>query len=97
MIPRPQTGNMKKLDQSTFRGEGWERVTDSQELLSILQAIEVNDDEYRCMYVLTGADEHVVSASGSTSLLEVWAGWHEIPHSGSIFVCLYDRGKSYAE
>ena len=97
MIPISQTGQMKKLDQLTFQGKGWELVTDSQELLSILQAIEVNDDEYRCMYVLTGADEHGVCVSGSTCLLEVWAGWQEIPHTGSIFVCLYDRGKSYTE
>jgi hypothetical protein len=88
---------MKKLDQTTFRGEGWELVTDSEAIGSILKAIDVKDDDYRCLYVLTGVDDTVISASGSTSLLEVWAGWHEVPHNGSIFVCLYDRGQAYTE
>lgn len=97
MIPTRQTAKMKKLDQATFRGKGWQLVTDSQAIRSILKAINVEDDDYRCVYVLTGVDETVVSASGSTSLLEVWAGWHQVPHNGSIFVCLYDRGKAYIE
>jgi hypothetical protein len=97
MIPTPQTGKMKKLDQNTFRGQGWQLVTDNQALKSILKAIGVKDDDYRCVYVLTGIDETVVSACGSTSLLEVWAGWHQVPHNGSIFVCLYDRGEAYTE
>ncbi len=88
---------MKKLDQATFRGEGWRLVTDNQALQSILKAIGVKDDDYRCIYALTGVDDTVVSASGSTALLEVWAGWHQVPHNGSIFVCLYDRGKAYTE
>ena len=58
---------MKKLDQATFRGEGWQLVTDSQAIASILKAIAVKDDEYRSMYVLTGVDEAVVSVPGSTS------------------------------
>jgi hypothetical protein len=97
MIPTPQTGKMKKLDQNTFRGQGWQLVTDNQALKSILKAIGVKDDDYRCVYVLTGVDETVVSACGSTALLEVWAGWHQVPHNGSIFVCLYDRGEAYTE
>ena len=90
MIPTPQTGKMKKLDPATFREKGWQLITDSQ-------AIRVNDDDYRSLYALTGVDNTVVSASGSTSLLEVWAGWHKVPHNGSVFVCLYDRGKVYTE
>jgi hypothetical protein len=97
MIPTSQTGKMKKLDQATFRGEGWRLVTDSQALQSILKAIGVKDDDYRSIYALTGVDDTVVSASVSTSLLEVWAGWHQVPHNGSVFVCLYDRGKAYTE
>jgi hypothetical protein len=97
MIPTPQTGKMKKLDQVTFRGEGWQMVTDNQALGSILKAIGVKNDDYRCVYVLTGVDNTVVPASGSTALPEVWAGWHKLPRQGSIFVCLYDRGKSYTE
>ncbi len=97
MIPTPQTGKMKKLDQNTFRGQGWQLVTDNGALKSILKAIGVKDDDYRCVYVLTGVDDTVVSAPGSTSLLEVWAGWHQVPHNGSIFVCLYDRGEAYTE
>ena len=81
---------MKKLDPATFREKGWQLITDSQ-------AIRVNDDDYRSLYALTGVDNTVVSASGSTSLLEVWAGWHQVPHNGSAFVCLYDRGKVYTE
>jgi hypothetical protein len=97
MIPTSQTGKMKKLDQVTFRGEGWRLVTDNQALQSILKAIGVKDDDYRAVYALTGIDNTVVSTSRSTSLLEVWAGWHQVPRKGSIFVCLYDRGKSYTE
>ncbi len=88
---------MKKLDQATFRGEGWQLVTDSQAIKSVLKAIGVNDDDYRCVYVLTGIDNSIVSASSSTSVLEVWAGWHQVPHKGSAFVCLYDRGEAYTE
>ncbi|MBD0301065.1 MAG: hypothetical protein ICV85_02485 [Tolypothrix sp. T3-bin4] len=89
---------MKKLDPSTFREKGWQLITDRQAIRSILKAIGVNDDDYRSLYVLTGVDNTVVSASGSTSLLEMWAGWHQVPHSnGSAFVCLYDRGKAYTE
>jgi hypothetical protein len=58
---------------NTFRGQGWRLVTDNQALKSIFKAIGVKDDDYRCVYVLAGIDETVVSASGSTSLLEVWA------------------------
>jgi hypothetical protein len=97
MIPTPQTGKMKKLDQNTFRGQRWQLITDNRALKSILKAIGVKDDDYRCVYVLTGVDDTVVSAPGSTSLLEVWAGWHQVPHNGSIFVCLYDRGEAYTE
>jgi len=97
MIPTPQTGKMKKLDPATFREKGWQLITDSQAIRSILKAIRVNDDDYRSLYALTGVDNTVVSASGSTSLLEVWAGWHQVPHNGSVFVCLYDRGKVYTE
>jgi hypothetical protein len=97
MIPTPQTGKMKKLDQATFRGERWQLVTGNQALGSILKAIGVKDDDYCCVYVLTGVDDTVVSASGSNSLLEVWAGWHQVPRMGSIFVCLYDRGEAYTE
>ncbi len=97
MIPTSQTGKMKKLDQATFQGERWQVVTNSKAIVSVLKAISVNDDKYRCVYVLTGVDDTVVSASGSTSLLEVWAGWHKIPRDGSMFVCLYDRGEAYTE
>jgi hypothetical protein len=97
MIPKSQAGKMKKLDRATFRGEGWQLVTDSQAIASILKAIAVKDDEYRSMYVLTGVDQAVVSVPGSTSLLEVWAGWHKEPRNGRAFVCLYDRGKAYTE
>lgn len=88
---------MKKLDQATFQGEGWQVVTNSKAIESVLKAIRVNDDDYRCVYVLTGVDKAVVSVSGSTSLLEVWASWHKIPRNGSAFVCLYDRGEAYTE
>ena len=97
MIPIPQTGKMKKLDQATFRGEGWQLVTDGRAIQSVLKAIGAKDDDYRCVYVLRRVDDTVVSVPGSTSLLEVWAGWHKFPRKGSIFVCLYDRGKSYTE
>lgn len=92
MIPTPQTGKMKKLDPETFQGRDWQIVTDNQAIKSVLKAIGVNDDDYRCVYALTGTDDNVVSASGSTALLEVWAGWHKVPSNGSAFVCLYDRG-----
>jgi hypothetical protein len=92
MIPTPQTGKMKKLDPETFQAKGWQLVTDNQAIKSILKAISVNDDNYRCVYVLTGVDDTLVSTSASTSVLEVWAGWHQVPSNGSAFVCLYDRG-----
>lgn len=88
---------MKKLDQSTFREESWELVTHSQQIQSILTAIGVKDDEYCSMYILTGVDEALISTSGSTSLLEVWAGWHEKPCNGRVYVCLFDRGAAYTE
>lgn len=88
---------MKKLDQATFQGEGWQVVTNSKAIQSVLKAISVNDDDYRCVYVLTGVDDTLVSVSGSTSLLEVWAGWHKVPRNGSMFVCLFDRGEAYTE
>lgn len=94
MIPTSQTGKMKKLDQATFRTQGWRLVTDDQAIRSILKAICVNNDDYRCLYVLRGVDDTLISTSGSTPLLEVWAGWHQVPHNGSLFVCLYDRGQT---
>ena len=97
MIPTPQTGKMIKLDPATFQGMDWQIVTDNQAIKSVLKGIGVKDDDYRCVYVLTGVDDTVVSASGSASLLEVWAGWHKLPSNGSAFVCLYDRGKAYTE
>ncbi len=78
MIPRPQTGNMKKLDQATFQGNNWQLITDNQALKSILKAIGVKDNDYRCVYILTGFGDTVVATS-STSCLEVWAGWHQAP------------------
>jgi hypothetical protein len=93
MIPRPQTGTMKKLDQVTFKGKNWQLITDQQALKSILKAISVKDDDYRCVYILTGFCDTLVAAS-NTPCLEVWAGWHQVPHHGSIFVCLYDRGQA---
>ena len=95
MIPRPQTGNMKKLDQATFQGKSWQLITDQQALKSVLKAIGVKDDDYRCVYILTGLGNTVVAPS-STPCLEVWAGWHQVPRNGSVFVCLYDRGQAYA-
>jgi hypothetical protein len=97
MIPTPQTGKMKKLDPAAFHAKGWQLVSDNQAIKSVLKAIGVKDDDYRCVYVLTGVDTTVVSTSGSTALLEVWAGWHQVPRHGSAFVCLYDRGKAYSE
>ena len=97
MIPTPQTGKMKKLDPETFQAKGWQLVTDNQAIKSVLKAISVNDNNYRCVYVLTGVGDTLVSATGSTSLLEVWAGWHQVPSNGSAFVCIYDRGTAYTE
>lgn len=97
MIPTPQIGKMKKLNQTTFRGEGWELVTDTQVIQSMLEALGIDNDDYRCAYVLTGLDDTTICGQGFSALLEVWAGWHEEPHKGSIFVCLYDRGKTYVE
>ncbi len=97
MISILKTGNTKKRDQTTFCGREWQLIADNQAILSILKAIGVKNDEYRSMYILTGVDNTVVSGSGSTSLLEVWAGWHKEPYNGSLFVCLYDRGKIYKD
>ncbi len=49
MIPTPQTGKMKKLDPATFQGKGWQLITDSQAIRSILKAIGVKDDDYHCL------------------------------------------------
>lgn len=97
MIPTPQTGKMKKLDQATFHGKGWRLVTDNQAIHSILRAFSIKDDVYRSLYVLSGVDDTVVPASSSTSLLEIWASCHKVPRNGSVFVCLYDRGKVYTK
>lgn len=48
MIPRQQTGTMKKLNQATFQGKNWQLVTDHQALKSVLKAISVKNDDYRC-------------------------------------------------
>lgn len=95
MIPRPQTGTMKKLDQATFQGKNWQLITDQQALKSILKAIAVKDDDYRCIYILTGFEAAVTATN--TPCLEVWAGWHQVPRNSSIFVCLYDRGQAYGQ
>lgn len=47
MIPRPQTGTMKKLNQVAFQGNNWQLITDNQSLKSVLKAIGVKDDDYR--------------------------------------------------
>ena len=47
MIPTSQTGKIKKLDQATFQAEGWQVVTNSKAIQSVLKAISVNDDDYR--------------------------------------------------
>ena len=96
MIPRPQTGTMKKLDQATFQGNNWQLITDNQALKSVLKAIGVKDDDYRCAYILTGLGDNAIAAINNPCL-EVWAGWHQVPRNGSVFVCLYDRGKSYTQ
>ena len=96
MIPRPQTGTMKKLDQATFQGNNWQLITNQQALKSILKAIGVKDDDYRCLYILTRVDDTAVAAT-NTFYLKVWAGWHQVPRNSSIFVCLYDKGKSYTQ
>ena len=96
MIPRPQTGTMKKLDQATFQGNNWQLITDNQALKSILKAIGVKDDDYRCAYILTGLGDNAVAAINNPCL-EVWASWHHVPRHGSVFVCLYDRGQAYRQ
>ena len=49
MIPTPQTGKMKKLDPAAFHAKGWQLVTDNQAIKSVLKAIGVKDDDYRCV------------------------------------------------
>ncbi len=80
MIPTQQTGKMKKLDPATFREKGWQLITDSQAIRSILKAIRVNDDDYRSLYVLTN-DQHY------PCLFKIWAKraqtlWNEQELSG---------------
>jgi hypothetical protein len=60
MIPTPQTGKMIKLDPETFQGMDWQIVTDNQAIKSVLKGIGVKDDDYRCVYVLTGDNDTVV-------------------------------------
>jgi hypothetical protein len=95
MIPRPQTGTMKKLNQVAFQGNNWQLITDNQALKSVLKAIGVKDDDYRCAYILTGFGDNTIAAINHRCL-EVWAGWHQVPRSGSVFVCLYNI-KSYTQ
>jgi hypothetical protein len=83
-----QIGQQRKLDPMTFRGERWQLVTDTQAIKSVLKAIGARDDDYRALYVYTDKAE-------AKSPMECWAGWHQVPSNGSLFVCLYDRGELY--
>jgi hypothetical protein len=75
----------KSLRFTFSEGVEWSRVNSKQAMRSILNAVKVEDENYRCLFIRMIS----MRQGQAKSMSQVWASWFPEPREGDIVVCLY--------
>ncbi len=75
----------KSLRFTSSDGVEWSRVNSKQAMRSILNAVKVEDENYRCLFIRMIS----MRQGQAKSMSQVWASWFPEPRDGDIVVCLY--------
>ena len=84
-LVKGKVSQYKPLRFTSLEGTEWSRINSKQAIQSILHAMKVEDENYRCLLIRM----IVIRQGQAKSISQVWASWFPEPREGDIVVCLY--------